>query len=497
MRNLLLLSGIAFASLTMSADKVVLVAPGAQNIYKGNAETVIVFPEGFYFNKPQANIPDEYMKKAFACDVLKIEELTDGKDYGFPKPSSSSPYSYINNGAFWWYTNNAWRFTPAKGITIKNITVRSQRFATGGTKVPSNFVHRITPKPEDSKITYNNDQLDKADEIYIDVDNINTNQPFVLQSYGQNRCIYFEIEYEGKIEQPLVPLCSAMIPYVSADEEISFDSTPGADIYYTLDGEVPTVNSTKYTTPFKLDKFTVVRAIAVKDGVESFPSYDEFFVVDSDTQMGLFDFHNTESLVTSDDKLISLDNFETIPSKTTPPTLPDYKYDLKTTELADNGVHLSFPQTTEEAAPYIARPWSWHYVTTYKPIGARTKIVAPEGTVLTNIIVVGTNMDSMNIADDEPQAGEWGLNPYNHDYGMWTYNATKPSNTLTLKGGADIGQIYAFYKKIGTGIKTIGDDKSNDTEEYYNLQGIKVAEPTNGIYIHRQGGNTKKVMVRK
>jgi alpha-L-rhamnosidase len=43
---------------------------------------------------------------------------------------------------------------------------------------------------------------------------------------------------------------------------------PGAEIYYTTDGSIPTQNSTHYTAPVKLTDSAVVQAIAVKDGFE-------------------------------------------------------------------------------------------------------------------------------------------------------------------------------------------------------------------------------------
>ena len=39
-------------------------------------------------------------------------------------------------------------------------------------------------------------------------------------------------------------------------------------------------------------------------------------------------------------------------------------------------------------------------------------------------------------------------------------------------------------------------DKDDADTEYYNLQGIRIANPTSGIYIRRTGCRTEKVIIR-
>jgi hypothetical protein len=39
-------------------------------------------------------------------------------------------------------------------------------------------------------------------------------------------------------------------------------------------------------------------------------------------------------------------------------------------------------------------------------------------------------------------------------------------------------------------------DNSNAPVEYFNLQGVRVANPTSGLYIRRQGTTTAKVLVK-
>ena len=48
--------------------------------------------------------------------------------------------------------------------------------------------------------------------------------------------------------------------------EVTITATPGASIYYTTDGTVPTNGSQQYNTPITLTETTTIRAIAVEDG---------------------------------------------------------------------------------------------------------------------------------------------------------------------------------------------------------------------------------------
>jgi hypothetical protein len=44
------------------------------------------------------------------------------------------------------------------------------------------------------------------------------------------------------------------------------DSTPGAVIYYTLDGTVPTTSSLRYSQPIPILQTTTIRAVATASG---------------------------------------------------------------------------------------------------------------------------------------------------------------------------------------------------------------------------------------
>ena len=52
--------------------------------------------------------------------------------------------------------------------------------------------------------------------------------------------------------------------------------------------------------------------------------------------------------------------------------------------------------------------------------------------------------------------------------------------------------IFSNKKTDTTSIETI--DSNLSKVEYYNMQGVKVENPTNGVYVKRKGGKATKVV---
>ncbi|MDE6333676.1 MAG: hypothetical protein K2L77_03410, partial [Muribaculaceae bacterium] len=79
-------------------------------------------------------------------------------------------------------------------------------------------------------------------------------------------------------------------------------------------------------------------------------------------------------------------------------------------------------------------------------------------------------------------------------------------NVFYLSGGEDYDALPFITKSTMTfdfelgaateGVSDIITDNSNAPVEYFNLQGVRVANPENGLYIRRQGNKAEKVLVK-
>lgn len=55
--------------------------------------------------------------------------------------------------------------------------------------------------------------------------------------------------------------------------------------------------------------------------------------------------------------------------------------------------------------------------------------------------------------------------------------------------------VVTYQPYDGSGVSNVAVDE-NAPVEYFNLQGVRVANPENGLYIRRQGANATKVLVK-
>lgn len=74
------------------------------------------------------------------------------------------------------------------------------------------------------------------------------------------------------------------------------------------------------------------------------------------------------------------------------------------------------------------------------------------------------------------------------------FKNVKPGEKVGWTNLQTLHEGYTPVKYEGSGVESIFGDDADAEPEYYNLQGIKVVNPENGIFIERRGSSVRKVV---
>ena len=252
---------------------------------------------------------------------------------------------------------------------------------------------------------------------------------------------------------------------ISVDAEITIScETEGASIYYTIDGTEPSAeNGTLYEAPFTLAEDATVKAIAVAEGMENSSVTEAAFTLLSATVSNVtFDFTKPSSLNPVQDE----------------PALGQNKeVSVNNTVFTAGNVSLSFNKGTAGTNCRIWAGTSAYDLRTYK---GSSFTISATGADITNIVFTGGKASKSQMTAN---VGEFVGS-------TWTGSAQ--SVVFTATGTTNINTITVTYD-TATAIEEI--EAENAPVEYYNLQGVKVANPENGIFIKKQGSKTTKVVL--
>lgn len=161
----------------------------------------------------------------------------------------------------------------------------------------------------------------------------------------------------------------------------------------------------------------------------------------------------------------------------------EYSISFKVGEYSGQTAPLSFVGNIKvdkgyETYPYFLTP-SNKYMT--------VKPVEKDGTVLTvNYFAGDENVKYTNIykcTDEEITEGY-----YEYYVDLCT------NGNIGDKGYIDMTLSFGFDMPK-SGVANVAVD-ADAPVEYYNLQGVKVANPSNGIFVRRQGSEVKKVIIK-
>ncbi len=271
--------------------------------------------------------------------------------------------------------------------------------------------------------------------------------------------------------------------------------TEGATIHYTTDGTEPTEASAKYAEAIVVDKAMTIKAIAVKEGLtNSVVVSAEYTVLAKPTGVALvFNFEDPSTLNPSYSKDVPADvagvaNFPGMADDTFNDKTNGYFYVVTDTELKSGSVTLTTNKGTTDARLYYsisAQKWGYR---AYKK--STMKISVPTGFAITGLHFEGNKVTN-EICDKVEYAGTKGD-------ATWTAPEGEPISTLEFSNSAGTATFnkMTVYVVDMSGVEGVVAENADAEVEYFNLQGVKVVNPENGLYIRRQGGKVEKVVIR-
>lgn len=306
----------------------------------------------------------------------------------------------------------------------------------------------------------------KGEEIVI-------NEATTIEAYatkdGLDMSEIAEAAYTIALEQVAAPTFDPASGSVERGSEVTIAcATEGATIYYQANnGEM-----LEYTgEPIVINEATKIEAWAEKDGMKDSEIVSASYTIvgeESHAPEAMFNFTEPASL-----------------GVTNPGSVLNHPFTV-------NGVTVEFTKAATGNEPTFYATGGYH-VRVYK--NATIVVSAEEGKSIESITFTGATL--YRIQHDGKAIAETGQTTVNWWSPSLDARAAAP-NTVTFTidntGRADI-KTMKVNDPVVTGVEDVVVDE-NAPVEFYNLQGVRVANPENGIFIRRQGKTVTKVLVK-
>ncbi len=309
-----------------------------------------------------------------------------------------------------------------------------------------------------------------------------TMRGFVAIFNGTYQIYPIEITTASGKEVVSAPTFSPAAGEVVAGTEVAIAcATEGASIYYTLDDSEPTTSSALYSTPIVIDQETTIKALAVKEGMENSAVATATYTIKVPAD-ATFNFTAPETLTPAypankDDESLEADG-----------TAGNKQAIVSDITFTKGNVAVTSTKGTSTDAKIYYQSGGAIQLRVYNGGSTTVKSLDP-GNNITKIVITYNNGSSSYNKVTAPSVGTW-----DKTTGTWTGNAQEV--TFAYTGTQQINAIDVYCAQGLTGVDDVVADDANAPVEYYNLQGVRVENPENGLYIKRQGSTVTKVIIR-
>lgn len=353
-------------------------------------------------------------------------------------------------------------YVEIRGATIANVSGKSATISDGGSEFP----------------IYNNANITLTAGTNLTV------RGFVASFRGTPQLTPSEILTSTGREIVATPTFSVASGEVLEGTKVEIKcATEGATIYYTLDESNPTADSEVYNAAIEITADVTIKAMAVKEGMDdSSVATAAYTIKVASKNEATFNFAEPKTLTPAYEKGIEEDNANTyVNTNDVVFTAQGIKLTAVGGKKADGSDATPGRLYFQSSGAVQLRVYNFGILT----------ITAPEGNKITKLDFAFNNTSGANLNGGDNSVTVSGRN------GVFEPAAAVESVVFTAKGSVQINSITVTCENELSGVEdVIAENDANAPVEYYNINGVRVNNPSNGLYIVRQGNKVSKVIIR-
>lgn len=305
------------------------------------------------------------------------------------------------------------------------------------------------------------------------------------------------------VEKVVTPVFDPAAGVIFAGTPVTITcATEGADIHYTIDGTEPTADSALYTEPVVISENATLKAIAIKEGLEASSVATAEYTIFTYTPSEYLGEFNTFNIGKTNTKYgtyknatgWTAENCAIVSGNDTPDANenPQYAFigDAKTLAPVLNGKTTTVGKLTSPVLDNGIKDLSFSYGLPYSD----TKLDITVNIYAQDTTLVKTGKLAPESVTKQT-AYSYSLDNIDYD-GKFIVEIVNncPSDATSNKDRTAIWNLT--WTAYSSAIDAVEAAEADAPVEFFNLQGVRVTAPANGIFIRRQGTKVEKVVIR-